>query len=1062
MKLVYVIAVLSCAVAPLLAAPVAAKDVRLFETRPAHGLTVLEAEVELPEGYWTVAPPTPEGLRYLYVSRTKSDPRTVHGKRSRELLLEGELRKASTQLRRIYRHMTRLARDPVETESERRSIEEKLTAELETSPWPDLLTSTKGPFYFRVPGVEIPEKWTRERKPLVFELHPYLPDGKHYVLYTNGNVNRVEVNTKLVEELGLEIEPVLPEEEIDIERPTAFKHSLRGLVTPQAKSSTFDVVLRHRGGPGELTVALDLSQSSPGDKSVLQQWARARAREWMRYALEAPSSALSVWMGRHKDLYGQSAGDLAQQQRRGRRSTSVLNVLGGRDAVRETLQMQVIGGAGAKHRKEERTVSVGEIEGVEVKSHPFEEMLEGKRGGRLPHADLSLADYVPRNRFLVYFSRPVALAPFLDEGVSFLHQLSRTVNGSSLQYDLASRYSKKLGLDLPWVQSFLRSGAVKELALMLPDLFFIDGTELTVIIRTESKSLDPLLRLLGIRELEKGDVMSWTTPSGAQVFWAARDDLLLLSSHRGELDNVVTLVEKGGKGGLGQSAEFRYMLTKMPLGDTTRAFAYLSDPFIRRLVGPSVKIGQLRRLQARADLEALSAGALLYRADGHSGSPAVENLARMGYVPEHLLNADYRLDEDLVAHSSTYGTPSDLASLLDVSVAKVTPSEHKAYTTYVQNYSRFWRQFFDPIAVSLDESQTGELELEVFILPLVDSSIYDRVRQVIASADSAAPLRVPLLEPAPVLLFSANVAEPAWMEIARDFRRTAEAVGLPVGLVDEVGPSLHLAVLDGDPVLNLGSGDILGAFGAEAGGLMNRGEMFAIPVLLSVLTRPCKLFVELRDSDRVLGLLREMSLHLPERRRRNSVALDLSRLGEEDAWLLTIDFFGVAKLRLAAEVKGGFLIISNIPWQQETSFRGFRAGHLDGAVLQVTPGAGILQLPGLFTTAMEKDRRAAFQSAGHLYPLLLAGAASPGAAKAWHFKLFGFRPVHPSPGRFDWKDSVLSSPRFGSVDLQHQPRYDHGDTDFGLMRRVYDMRISMQLEDDGLRTRATWKLRTLP
>ena len=111
---------------------------------------------------------------------------------------------------------------------------------------------------------------------------------------------------------------------------------------------------------------------------------------------------------------------------------------------------------------------------------------------------------------------------------------------------------------------------------------------------------------------------------------------------------------------------------------------------------------------------------------------------------------------------------------------------------------------------------------------------------------------------------------------------------------------------------------------------------------------------------------------------------------------------------------------------------------------------------------MEKDRRAAFQSAAHLYPLLLAGAASPEAAKAWHSKLFGFRPVHPSPGRFDWKDRVVSSPRFGSVGLQRQPSYDAGDIDFGLLRRVHDMRISMQLEDDGLRTRATWKLRMLP
>ena len=41
---------------------------------------------------------------------------------------------------------------------------------------------------------------------------------------------------------------------------------------------------------------------------------------------------------------------------------------------------------------------------------------------------------------------------------------------------------------------------------------------------------------------------------------------------------------------LGRSAEFRYMLTEMPVRAETRALVYLSDPFIRRMVGPAVKI----------------------------------------------------------------------------------------------------------------------------------------------------------------------------------------------------------------------------------------------------------------------------------------------------------------------------------------------------------------------------------------------------------------------------------------------------------------------------------------
>jgi len=60
---------------------------------------------------------------------------------------------------------------------------------------------------------------------------------------------------------------------------------------------------------------------------------------------------------------------------------------------------------------EAATVPLASLKGVEVKSHPFAEMLAGKEGGRLP-----LADHVPADRLFVYFARPSAVFPLLDHG----------------------------------------------------------------------------------------------------------------------------------------------------------------------------------------------------------------------------------------------------------------------------------------------------------------------------------------------------------------------------------------------------------------------------------------------------------------------------------------------------------------------------------------------------------------------------------------------------------------------------------------------------------------------
>ena len=41
------------------------------------------------------------------------------------------------------------------------------------------------------------------------------------------------------------------------------------------------------------------------------------------------------------------------------------------------------------------------------------------------------------------------------------------------------------------------------------------------------------------------------------------------------------------------------MLQQMDIEDSTEAYFYLSDSFIRQLVSPEVKVAQLRRMQVR-------------------------------------------------------------------------------------------------------------------------------------------------------------------------------------------------------------------------------------------------------------------------------------------------------------------------------------------------------------------------------------------------------------------------------------------------------------------------------
>lgn len=140
----------------------------------------------------------------------------------------------------------------------------------------------------------------------------------------------------------------------------------------------------------------------------------------------------------------------------------------------------------------------------------------------------------------------------------------------------------------------------------------------------------------------------------------------MIGTHQGELESAL---EAGANPtpeiSLGSSAEFRCMLSRLPQNDSTRMYAYFSDSFIRRLVGPAVKIGQLRRLWGRAALETITAGALLHRLDGHTEVPGVAELADIGYVPEQLKDQGFAVNENLSVTSPRYGTLANMSTLAE-------------------------------------------------------------------------------------------------------------------------------------------------------------------------------------------------------------------------------------------------------------------------------------------------------------------------------------------------------------------------------------------------------------
>lgn len=1067
-KLILVTAVSLFFASAMARAGTAARNTREYRDEKTD-LTILSALVDLPaDGRWQMAEAPSQGLADVYITPTKEAQDRLKGKRYQFEIDKHKKRRGRYPLRSYYwscleyakKHDGKAPADlaKLETlESEYRRFTAGEHEDYYFIPGRRLLTDRISP----EPDDENKVLWNPRSKvedPVImgFETAPPIDDGKHWVLMSNGDIERREIDRRLFEKYNAELERGMKpaRERLENWSDAMTYRILARRSSPPPGAVTLTVSNIYQQPRAHIDIEWDPAQRKPGDREMLEEWNKMRVlRDLPVTGIQRnESTLLHYWLRQMDDtLYG-IPGIRAAGRRGGRRDrrTSVFGILGGRAAIRETLQLQNLAD-NRKSTENARTLPVSEIEGVTVESHPFEEMLGDSDGGQL-----EIADLIPPDRFLAYFAEPQSILQFLDGGSDFIFRAGSSFTGRCLERHLVERYLAKMGMSETWLRTFLKAGAVEELVVAMPDLFVIDGTEFTAVARLKNaKMAKPLLTALGIDDLEGGTVRE--TRSGGQAFWALREDFLIVSTHQDEFRKVMDLHANDGRGSLGRSAEFRYMLTQQPIEDQTQMYVYFSDSFIRRLVGPEVKIGQLRRLQARFELESITSGALLYKYDGHSGKSSLDKLTAMGYVDlkQPLAAADARLGEDYTASSPAYGSPADMASLLDNPVTHVTRAEKKLYVDYVEDYNRYWRQYFDPIAIRLNTPTEQSYELSIFILPLIDSALYEGLKKALATEeDEDGELIVPEIKPAPVASVSLNIPEKAWVDFSEGLRDELfeEMLGLDGALLDYLGPDVHLAVADAAPIIGTGSGDL-----ADVAGAIPRfnDDMMEISAMISMLTRPCALLVGVKDPDAVRHFLRNAKMGMLGDRNR-WFDLSVCKVTGEDKWLFTWNAGGILHTRFGVEVKDRYLVIKNLPLTTSLEVVGRRDFPGRTAHLRLDPAACEEQLPALFASAAAQRRAAALSGIRSLSPLLLTIADSVEEAQDAHADLLGYTPLHPGDGEWIWDSRTLNSSVYGRPAKPLQPPYEPGDRDFGVLQGVKNLEVDMRLEGEGFHATTRW------
>jgi len=484
-----------------------------------------------------------------------------------------------------------------------------------------------------------------------------------------------------------------------------------------------------------------------------------------------------------------SARDIGRQRNR---QIDLYHIFSGSLAVQETLQMDALagplnamadmegrpgtagprteffppnlfnrepGGFQEKQREPKGQVPVSQLQGPTVQSHPWAKML----GDKAPPVS-AMALCVPSDQLFIRFNSVGDLQRARQRIDQLADYLSNQVGGQGFNSQVIDRLETQLWLETNEVLKPIYDIAVSEVAITSGDLFFREGTDTTVILRLNHGAIarQALDQFLGLAKQRRSDVTlvegsyagvdfkHLSTPDRTIHCYSANPtpELHVRSNSRVAFERVLDTILERKNGAakierLGDTDEFRYIRTLYPLGDDQeQGFIYLSDPFIRRLIGPEKKLTQRNRMICSSRLQLLGYASLLQRTQTGKPPSTVNDSLQSGWLgtdkhPVSIACPDggtYTLtDKGLLASCSHHGHPERMIPCCELPIESVGQGEADEYRQFVENYSQYWSTFFDPIAVRI-QLEPQRTRIETIILPLINNSIYQGLASMLGGA----------------------------------------------------------------------------------------------------------------------------------------------------------------------------------------------------------------------------------------------------------------------------------------------------------------------------------------
>jgi uncharacterized Zn finger protein (UPF0148 family) len=835
------------------------------------------------------------------------------------------------------------------------------------------------------------------------------------------------------------------------------------------------LTLYNRASKGKL---LRLAFSLPGgdvtaDATIRTEW--AQQYQWSLWASDpnGEDPYTQYWNLAVAPRYGLVSRNLGSRSRSRRETPDLYSVFTGAAAIQETLQLELLNTTPRRSTTDKTPAKVVEdialasLQGPQVKSHPFKEMLKG-RTPSLP----ALASYIPDDQYGVFFAninKQIELADLMDEWGG---NLLRQVESSAQDFKVREKVSKQLCLENSMLTRMFGDRVVADMAITGSDPFLKEGTAITVLFSLKDaarfrkqieKHYSEAAKTHGAERSEfvaagKRGMSAVTPDLRVSSYMMIVGNLGVVSTSKAALERVLAVEAKQAPA-LAQADDFRYMRTIFPQDAKEEdIFIYLSDAHIRNLVGPRWKIAEARRMQCSANMGLIANARLWFKTEKRR-EPTMQELVAGGYLgknppvcPEH---GAYAIDKQGEVYCPVHNRPGKLTPLNELKLARVTPAEASQYKDFVTNYNRYWTQFFDPIGIRVKLGQN--IRIQTCILPLIENSWYDGLAAF--SGRTPGLVTDSALLPRTVISLRGHMAQD-WLEKSL------------LGNKRVYRNNLKLDWLGNEVAINLCDGQILFSADGSAAGLLGREvgrssslEPLVIGYLASAINLPTYLTVKVTDPKKAEKSIPELFRSIgPKNSGRDELSLETYTLENhrgKPVYVANFTLF-VVKLRLYAAVVDDRLVIA--------SRRDIVTDLLDasakGAATKVVKHEGNLelsvyrsafkQLEEASSISYQEDLRHACQKNLPLAAILMRNLGVPSTGLGSTVEaLRGYQPYCPSGGTYsvDEATGAVVCSVHGNRHNPKQPAYsDQTSPTMRLINSLDRVNARLTFTPEGLMT----------